>query len=79
MEWSSILKSSVNRLLGRKMVMFYIVITVVYFLSISDKLSNDNILIALGWIMTSFIVGNIGEWKYSSKTNSIEVNDNGKN
>ncbi|RPI19011.1 MAG: hypothetical protein EHM58_03085 [Ignavibacteriae bacterium] len=61
MNWSAVFKSAVNRLLGRKMVMFYFVIVVLFLLAVWNKLSNDNILIALGWIITNFIAGNIGE------------------
>jgi hypothetical protein len=71
MNWSTILKSAFTRLVSRKMVMFYLVLFVVFFLSLWNKLTNDNILIALGWIITNFVFGNIGEWKYAKGSNNV--------
>jgi len=53
-------------LLDRKMVMFYLTLTAVFLLSVWGKLAGDNIMIAIGWIVTTFVIGNVGEWKYKS-------------
>jgi hypothetical protein len=79
MKWSEVFKTAANRLLSRKMVMFYFVTAAVFFLGLWNKLSSDNIMLALGWLVTSFTAGNIGEWKYRSTNNKTEsaINKNG--
>ena len=62
--------------------MFYLVVTFLFILSVWNKITGDNIIIALGWIITNFVAGNIGEWKYRYKSNaisSIEETEDGKN
>ena len=73
MKWTDIFKTTLNRLLSRKMVMFYLVTTAVFLLGVWNKLSSDNIMLALGWLVTSFTAGNIGEWKYRSGNIKTEI------
>lgn len=54
--------------LSRKMIVFYLSLIALTFLCWAGKLSGDNFMIALGWIVMSVIAGNIGEWKYKVKT-----------
>lgn len=46
------------------MVMFYIAMFIIFSLTYAGKLSGDNFLLVFGWAISSFVIGNIGEWKY---------------
>lgn len=59
-------KSVVINLFSRKMVMFYLSLAAIFLLTFWGKLEGDNFMIAFSLMIGSFVVGNVGEWKYKN-------------
>lgn len=46
--------------------MFYLSLGVLFVLTLMGKVGEDTFMILAGWIVTNFVGGNIGEWKYKT-------------